>query len=107
MGDSHGRGSLSPGRTWRLGWAADVFGPSPQCQYYPTGEVGRQMARPPQSKGVKAEQRTVTPGELYKCPAYHSAPSLTQSLEEPGVFAGFSAKLNLPVITGAWGPRAG
>ena len=46
--------ALNPGRTWRLGLATDVFGPSPQYQYHPTGEADRLMARPAKSKRVKA-----------------------------------------------------
>ena len=89
--------ALNPGRTWRLGLAAGVLGPSPQYKYYPGGEVGRQIAPPAKSKRVKADQDTVKPGELHKSPVDSSAPSLPQPIEEPGVFllfAGLSAEQN-------------
>ena len=77
--------TLNHGRTWRLGLAADVFGPSPKFRYYP--EFSKQMAQPAKSKRAKAEQDAVKPGEQYKSSVDHSAPTLTQAIEEPGVFS--------------------
>ena len=98
---------LNPGRTWRSGCATEVFGPSPQHPYYPDGVAGSQIAPSANSKRQKTEQDTVKGGELYNSPVDPSAPSLTQAIEEPGVFAGFSAKHNLPDITGSWGSTKG
>jgi hypothetical protein len=36
--------ALNPGRTWRLGLAADAFGPSPKFRYY--REFSKQIAEP-------------------------------------------------------------
>ena len=42
------------------------------------------------------------PGELYKSPADPFAPPLKEAIEEPGVFAGYSAKHKLPILTESW-----
>ena len=98
---------LNPGRTWRSGCATEVFGPSPQYPYYPDGVAGSQIAPSANSKRQKTEQDTVKGGELYNSPVDPSAPSLTQAIEEPGVFAGFSANRNLPDIRVSWGAANG
>ena len=77
------------------GSTTEVFGPSSQHPCYPDGVAGRQIAAPANSKRQKPEQDTVKGGELYKRTA------------DPGVFAGFSANHNLPLISGSWGVTKG
>ena len=84
-----------------------MFGPSPRFQYYPAGIFGTQIARPANSKRKHADKDVVKQGEMYKSPADPFGPTLARAIEEPGVFAGFSARHNLPVISGDWPNKSG
>ena len=59
----------NPGRTWRSGLAGEMFGQTPQFEYYPGGEVGRQEQKVRKSKRQKTDNDKIRPGEYYKAPA--------------------------------------
>ena len=96
----------NPGRTWRLGLAAQVFGSSPTYEYYPGGVPGTQLQKKKRSNRKNTGQDAVRPGELYQAPADVSD-RLVEAIEEPGVLAGFSAVHNLPDIVAAWRVTSG
>ena len=101
--------SRNPARTWRLGMATQVFGASPRYQYYPGGEIGRQIPRSSTSKRMGVTADAIRTGELYMAPADESASAslFSKAIEEPGVFAGFSAVHNLPNIEADWPVKSG
>lgn len=73
---------------------------TPKFEYYPGGEAGRpgEAAKTSKRKGVDNSVDSVAEGQLYPGPADPHMKLLQQSVEEPGVLAGSSAKFNLPNI---------
>ena len=77
--------ALNPGRTWREGKTAEIFGPSPGFEYYPGGQPGAMEQKKKKSKSHRqnADWDVVRPDELYKAPA-DVPDSLVEAFEEPG-----------------------
>ncbi|MFY7907832.1 MAG: hypothetical protein ACOVO0_16985, partial [Burkholderiaceae bacterium] len=97
----------NPGRTWRLGLAAETFGVPSRFVYYPGGVPGNQVATPAKSKRVGKDRDVRREGEFNTAPFDPSAALVEKAIEEPGILAGSSAKINLPVIQGEWKEKAG